>query len=52
MVGADAAVLVTEWPQLGDVDWALSAGQMRRPVLGTSVRISDANDAPKLYKSG
>jgi len=31
--GADAAVLVTEWPQLNDVDWAVVAQGMRTPVL-------------------
>nr|WP_260605490.1 UDP binding domain-containing protein [Streptomyces sp. WAC01280] len=31
--GADAAVVVTEWPQLHDVDWASAAASMRRPVL-------------------
>ncbi|MGA4987267.1 UDP-glucose dehydrogenase family protein [Nonomuraea bangladeshensis] len=33
MEGADAAIVVTEWPQLQDVDWAAVAGSMRRPVL-------------------
>jgi UDPglucose 6-dehydrogenase len=31
--GADAVVLVTEWPQLRDVDWHAVAGAMRRPVF-------------------
>jgi UDPglucose 6-dehydrogenase len=31
--GADAVVLVTEWPQLRDVDWAAVAATMRRPVF-------------------
>ncbi|MFG2440707.1 UDP-glucose dehydrogenase family protein [Streptomyces sp. NPDC048508] len=31
--GADAAVVVTEWTQLKDIDWAQAAQQMRRPVL-------------------
>ncbi|MGW0804791.1 UDP-glucose dehydrogenase family protein [Nonomuraea sp. NPDC002799] len=31
--GADAAILVTEWPQLKEVDWAHAASVMRRPVL-------------------
>ncbi len=31
--GADAAVLVTEWGQLRDVDWAAAAGRMRRALL-------------------
>ena len=31
--GADAVVLVTEWPQLLDVDWSAVAAGMRTPVL-------------------
>jgi UDPglucose 6-dehydrogenase len=31
--GADAAVLVTEWPQLGEADWAALGRSMSRPVL-------------------
>ncbi|NUW34740.1 UDP-glucose/GDP-mannose dehydrogenase family protein [Nonomuraea sp. SMC257] len=31
--GADAAIVVTEWPQLKEVDWARAASAMRRPVL-------------------
>ncbi|MFB4274119.1 UDP-glucose/GDP-mannose dehydrogenase family protein [Nonomuraea sp. MTCD27] len=31
--GADAAIVVTEWPQLKDVDWAHAGSVMRRPVL-------------------
>ncbi|MFC4120265.1 UDP-glucose dehydrogenase family protein [Nonomuraea zeae] len=31
--GADAAIVVTEWPQLKEVDWARAASVMRRPVL-------------------
>jgi UDPglucose 6-dehydrogenase len=30
---ADAAVLVTEWPQLGELDWNQAAKRMRTPVL-------------------
>jgi UDPglucose 6-dehydrogenase len=33
LAGADAAVLVTEWPQLADADWAALAGSMARPLL-------------------
>ena len=33
LAGADAAVVVTEWPQLNDVDWAAAASSMRRPLL-------------------
>ena len=31
--GADAAVLVTEWPQLAELDWAEAAARMRNPLL-------------------
>ena len=31
--GADAVVLVTEWPQLRDVAWTAVAGAMRQPVF-------------------
>jgi UDPglucose 6-dehydrogenase len=31
--GADAVVIVTEWPQLADVDWAAIAQTMRRRVV-------------------
>jgi UDPglucose 6-dehydrogenase len=33
LAGADAAVLVTEWPQLADVDWAALAETMRMRVF-------------------
>jgi len=31
--GADAAVLVTEWPEFAELDWAAAAERMARPVL-------------------
>ena len=31
--GADAAVLVTEWPEFAELDWAEAAGRMARPLL-------------------
>jgi UDPglucose 6-dehydrogenase len=31
--GADAAVLVTEWPELGELDWAEAGARMRQRVL-------------------
>ena len=31
--GADAAVLVTEWPELRELDWAAAGGRMRNRVL-------------------
>jgi UDPglucose 6-dehydrogenase len=33
LTGADAAVLVTEWPHLAELDWAALAGRMRSAVL-------------------
>jgi UDPglucose 6-dehydrogenase len=31
--GADAAVLVTEWPEFAELNWAEVAGRMARPLL-------------------
>ncbi len=31
--GADAAVLVTEWPELAELDWVAAARRMRNPLL-------------------
>jgi UDPglucose 6-dehydrogenase len=31
--GADAAVLVTEWPQLAEIDWRAAAAKMRNALL-------------------
>ena len=31
--GADAAVLVTEWPQFAELDWAAAAERMARPLI-------------------
>jgi UDPglucose 6-dehydrogenase len=31
--GADAAVLVTEWPELAELDWSEVAGRMANPLL-------------------
>ena len=31
--GADAAVLVTEWPEFGELDWPDVAGRMANPLL-------------------
>jgi UDPglucose 6-dehydrogenase len=31
--GADAAVLVTEWPEFADLDWREAAGRMKRALL-------------------
>jgi UDPglucose 6-dehydrogenase len=31
--GADAAVLVTEWPEFAELEWAVAAERMARPLL-------------------
>jgi UDPglucose 6-dehydrogenase len=31
--GADAAVIVTEWPEFAELDWSEAAGRMTRPLL-------------------
>ena len=31
--GADAAILVTEWPEFAELDWAAAAERMARPLL-------------------
>ena len=31
--GAEAAVLVTEWPEFAELDWAEAAGRMERPLI-------------------
>ncbi|MEU0390500.1 UDP-glucose dehydrogenase family protein [Streptomyces chartreusis] len=33
MTGADAVVIVTEWPQLRDLDWDQAAAAMARPLI-------------------
>jgi UDPglucose 6-dehydrogenase len=31
--GADAAILVTEWPEFGELDWEELAGRMSNPLI-------------------
>ena len=31
--GADAAILVTEWPEFAELDWSAAAARMARPLL-------------------
>jgi UDPglucose 6-dehydrogenase len=31
--GADAAVLVTEWPEFAEIDWAEAAKRMKTPLI-------------------
>ena len=33
LAGADAVVVVTEWPQVAEIDWLAAAASMRNPVL-------------------
>lgn len=40
--GADAAVLVTEWPQFAELDWAAAAARMARPLLVDGRNFLDA----------
>jgi UDPglucose 6-dehydrogenase len=45
--GADAVVLVTEWPEFAELDWAAAAGCMARPLLIDGRNFLD----PKLLQS-
>ena len=47
--GADAAVLVTEWSEFAELDWAAAAERMARPVL---VDGRNFLDPEKLAKAG
>jgi UDPglucose 6-dehydrogenase len=40
--GADAAVLVTEWPEFAELDWAEAAGRMARPLIVDGRNFLDA----------
>ncbi len=41
--GADAVVLVTEWPEFAELDWAAAAGRMARPLLIDGRNFLDPN---------
>ena len=41
--GADAAVLVTEWPEFAELDWAEAASRMARPLLVDGRNFLDAD---------
>jgi UDPglucose 6-dehydrogenase len=41
--GADAAVLVTEWPEFAELDWAEVAKRMKRPLLVDGRNFLDAD---------
>jgi UDPglucose 6-dehydrogenase len=40
--GADAAVLVTEWPEFAELDWGEAAGRMAHPLLVDGRNFLDA----------
>jgi UDPglucose 6-dehydrogenase len=42
--GADAAVLVTEWPEFAELDWAEVAGRMARPLIVDGRNFLDPDD--------
>jgi len=41
--GADAVVLVTEWPEFAELDWAAAAARMARPLLIDGRNFLDPN---------
>jgi UDPglucose 6-dehydrogenase len=43
LAGADAAVLVTEWPEFAELDWSEAAARMARPLLVDGRNFLDAN---------
>jgi UDPglucose 6-dehydrogenase len=43
LAGADAAILVTEWPEFAELDWAAAAEKMARPLLIDGRNFLDAN---------
>ena len=45
--GADAAVLVTEWPEFAELDWAEAAARMARPLLVDGRNFLDADGAAR-----
>jgi UDPglucose 6-dehydrogenase len=42
--GADAAVVVTEWPELRELDWADAAGRMRTKVVVDGRNLLDPDE--------
>jgi UDPglucose 6-dehydrogenase len=42
--GAEAAVLVTEWPEFAEIDWREAAGRMARPLLVDGRNFLDADE--------
>jgi UDPglucose 6-dehydrogenase len=48
LAGADAAVVVTEWPQLRDVDWEEARAVMRTPLVIDGRNVLDAHALRRL----
>ena len=46
--GADAAVVVTEWPELRELDWAAAAGRMRSTVIVDGRNLLDPDEMRSL----
>jgi UDPglucose 6-dehydrogenase len=43
LAGADAAILVTEWPEFAELDWSAAAEKMARPLLIDGRNFLDAS---------
>ena len=43
LADADAAILVTEWPEFAELDWSAAAAKMSRPLLIDGRNFLDAN---------
>ena len=54
VTGADAAVLVTEWDSIVDLDWAAAAPTMRSPVVidGRNALDPEVDDRPRVHVRG
>ena len=48
LAGADAAVLVTEWPELRELDWSQAASRMRNRLVVDGRNMLDAAELRKL----
>ena len=44
LADSDAAVLVTEWSEFKEIDWAEAADRMRRPLLIDGRNFLDADE--------
>ena len=48
LAGADAAVIVTEWPQIADLDWAGARSLMRTPLVVDGRNVLDPQKLKQL----